>query len=369
MMRLAFVIVIALLLLNGCRLSYRLQGQGQTAILIPPVSPITLKGTPSVLLARVSKARSHAAILNGCDIENDLLGLRWLGSTAEIRLTSESYFPEPGDERTEEVAPRVYLDSVQSVEAFRAALEDRVVRGCLRSDEAQALTRAIVERMPLPSMVGRFIRFGEGATGSVDLTPDFRLKVVGPVRSTDTTRDIVGYQIAWYQLTPAPKDARVKISLSSVSTGDKSTSGPIGFPASFQFFRLMFRIANSSTDHIATILGADDEATLDEAIHRFAMERDPSCETLSMPGVTCVMPAPEISINLEFPVSVNHRQVFVPLGGNLSNAMQSGKGAIAIPATLRIRRLFRGHLRTIKFEPTSQSLLRFVLMPGDEITW
>jgi len=374
---LAFLISVALVLLGGCRLSYHLQGHGPTAILIPPVSPVTLTGTPSVLLIRVSKARSLPAIPDGCDIDNDLLGLRWLGSTAEIRLKPESYFPEPGDQKPEEVAPRVYLDSVQSVEAFRAALEDRVVRGCLRSDEAQVLTRAIVERLPFPSIVGHFIRFGEGASGIVDLTAEFRLKAVGPVRSADSTKEVVGYQIAYYRVARATTDARVKISLSSVSTGEtraaqgdeSASAGPLVFPASFMFFRLLFRTANSPTDHLATIVGADSEAALNKATSQFETEQDPSCAILAMPGVTCVTPAPEVSINLEFSVSVNRNQMFVPLGGTLSDAMQSGKGAIDVPTTLRIRRLFRGRLRTIKFESASQGMLRFMLMPGDEITW
>jgi hypothetical protein len=135
------------------------------------------------------------------------------------------------------------------------------------------------------------------------------------------------------------------------------------------FFRLLFRTANSPTDHLATILSADDEAALNNATSRFEIERDPSCAVLATPGVSCLTPAPEVSINLEFPVSVNRSQVFVSLGGTLSDAMQSQKGATGIPATLRIRRRFRGRLRTIKFNPASHAMLRFMLMPGDEITW
>ncbi|HEY4085898.1 MAG TPA: hypothetical protein VGM43_08170, partial [Bryobacteraceae bacterium] len=113
----------------------------------------------------MSNARSHPAVLVGCDIENDLLGLEWRGNTAEICLQSESYFPAPGDERPEETAPRVYLDSVQRIEAFRDALKARVVKGCLRSNEAQALTRTIVERLPFPPLIGHFIRFGSEVDG------------------------------------------------------------------------------------------------------------------------------------------------------------------------------------------------------------
>jgi hypothetical protein len=374
---LACLLGIATVLLDGCSLSYHLHGQGQMATLIPPVRPTVLTGTPSVFLIRVSNARSHPAILDGCEINNDLLELQWFGNTAEIQLKLDSYFPATGDERPEEVAPRVYLDSLQRVEAFRDALEGRVVRGCLRSDEAQGLTRTIAEKLPLPPVVANFIRFGGGATGLVDLTADFRLKVVSPIRSAGNPKEVVDYQIAYYRLTSAPKDARIKISLTSVSTGqpkeaqggESASAAPLVFPASFMFFRLLFRTANSSTDHLATMLSADDEATLNEATRRFEMELDPSCEVLSMPDVTCVTPAPEVSVNLEFPVLVNSKQVFVPLGGTLSNAIQSRKRASEITATLRIRRLFHGHLRGVKFDPASQDILRFVLMPGDEITW
>ena len=340
-----------LILLNGCRLGYRLEGQGTAAVLIPPVS----RATPTI---RVSNARSHPAAVNSCDIENDLLGLEWRGNTAEIRLQSESYFPAPGDERQEETAPRVYLDSVQRIEAFRDALKARVVRGCLRSSEAQDLTRAIVERLPLPPLIGQFIRFGSEVDVFVDLTPEFRLKVAGPVR--DAAKEVVGYQIAWYRLEPSPKDARVRIS---------SVVAPavLGFPSSFLYYRLLFRSASSPGDHLATILSPADQAALNKATSRFKIERDLSCATLDMHGVTCVTPPPDVSINPEFPVSVNHKQVFIPLNGTLSDAMQTRENGI--PATLRIRRLFRGHLRRVKIDTVSQNILRFPLMPGDEIKW
>jgi hypothetical protein len=262
------------------------------------------------------------------------------------------------------------------VEAFRSALEDRVATGCLRSDEAQGLTRTIVERLPLPPLLGHFIRFGGAATGLVDLTADFRLKVVGPVRSASDPKEVIDYQIAWYRLAPAPQDARIKISLASISTGqhkeareaESASAGPLVFPASFRFFRLVYRVANSPTDHLATMLSADDLATLNEATRRFQMERDPSCKTLTMPGVNCVKPAPDVSVSLEFPVSVNRKQVFVSLGGTLAHAMQSRKLASEVTATMRIRRLFHGRLRTVKFDRNSQDILWFVLMPGDEIT-
>ncbi|HEY4089827.1 MAG TPA: hypothetical protein VGM43_28080, partial [Bryobacteraceae bacterium] len=233
------------------------------------------------------------------------------------------------------------------------------VKGCLRSNEAQALTRTIVERLPFPPLIGHFIRFGSEVDGIVDLTADFRLKVVSPVR--DAANEVVDYQIAWYRLEPSPNDARVRISPPSTP--------PLAFARSFQYFRLLFRSASSPTNHLATILSSNDQAALDHAISRFKIESDLSCAVLATPNVTCLTPPPDVSINVEFPVSVNHKQVFVPLNGTLFDALQPRTRGEGIPATLRIRRLFRGHLRRVKIDPTSQNVLRFLLMPGDEINW
>lgn len=366
--RLACLIGITIVLL-GCGKSYRLRGQGSTAILMPPVLPATLTGSSQAYRIAVSKARSRPANLDGCDVHNELVELRWRGNTAEIRVKPDSYFPAPGDERPEEIAPRVYLDSVQSLEAFRRDLQDRVVSGCLESRESQRLTRTISERFPLPPMISSFIRFGGGFGGFVDLTPDFRLKVVTPVHSPDNRQDVIGYRTAWYRITSAPTGARVRVSFDSATPAPAAPTQLLEFPASFRFYRLVFRTAVSSSNHLAAILSAADEAALDEATRRFEAERDPSCEALSLSRATCMAPAGVVAVNLEFPVWVNGRQVFVPLGGTLSNALDTGKRTSEIPVTLRMRRSFRGRLRAVKFDLATQNMRGFVLMPGDRITW
>ena len=331
----ACLIGMTTLLLDSCGLNYHLQGQGRAAILLPPIVPASSKDVPPVSRIRITNARSRSSTLDGCDIHNDLLELRWLGNTAEIELRPESYFPAPGDERPEEVAPRMYLDSVHTLEAFRDALQDGVIRNCLRSYDAQAITRAIAERFPLPPLIATLIRFGIAAAGYYDLTADFRPTVLSPVYDSDSSREVVDYQIAYYHLTPGPKDGRIQISLSSVVTGrskegarDESvTTQTLAFPASFRFFRLVLRTGSSSANHVATILSSDDEANLRQATRWFVMTRDPSCKLISIPNLTCVDPPPDVAVNLEFPVSVNGKQVFVPLVGPSSLHSCQGNAA------------------------------------------
>src|SRR6185312_15818305 len=144
---------------------------------------------------------------------------------------------------------------------------------------------------------------------------------------------------------------------------------PLAFPSSFLYFRLLFRSASSATNHLATILSSNDQTALDKVTRRFKTEPDPSCPVLATADVTCITPASDVSINLEFPVWVELKQVFIPLNGTLLDAMQPRTRAEGIPAALRIRRLFRGRLRRVKIDTANQNILRFLLMPGDEITW
>jgi hypothetical protein len=311
-----------IVLLDGCGKGYRLRGRGSAAILIPPVAPAALTGFPPGYRIAVSNARSRPANRDSCDIHNELLALQWFGNRAEIRIKPDSYFPAPGDQKPEEVAPRVYLDTLQNIQAFRRDLQDRVVNGYLRSDESQRVTRRIAESFPLAPGISNLIRFGGGGAGFIDLTPDLRLKVVTPVRGSDTAKEITGYEIAYYRITSAPTDARVKISFDSASTSESkeapanqpASAQPLAFPASFRFYRLVFRRAISSSDHLATILSAEDEAALNEVTRQYQMKRDPSCEALSISRATCMTPAATVAVNLGFTVSVNDKQVFVPLG-------------------------------------------------------
>jgi hypothetical protein len=375
--KLSCLIGMTLVLIDGCGKGYRLRERGSTAILIPPIRPAALTGSAPGYRTAVSKARSSPANLNGCDIQNELLELQWFGNTAEIRIKSDMYFAAPGDQRPQEGAPRMYLDSVQNIAAFRRDLKDRVVNGCLRSDEFQRIVRTIAERFPLPPEVSNLIRFGGGSSGFLDLTPDLRLKVVMPVHRSDNRKEIVSYQIVYYRITSASTDARVKISFDSASTSesneapaDQLASAQLpAFPLSFRFYRLVFRTALSSADHLAVILSADDEAALNEATKQFEMKRDPSCETLSISRATCMTFAAAAAVNLGFSVSVNGKQVFVPLRGTLSDALHSGQQFGEIPATLRIRRLFQRRLRTVKFDGGDQDMRGFLLAPGDTITW
>src|SRR5580658_885459 len=101
MLKAALCILAATLL--ACRhvpLSYQLQGQGRSLILVPPVRSTSVK---------VPHARGQSRTQVGCDIEGELLNLRWHGNTALIQLKSVDFLDASGGER-------LYTDSLKAIE-------------------------------------------------------------------------------------------------------------------------------------------------------------------------------------------------------------------------------------------------------------
>jgi hypothetical protein len=108
---------------------------------------------------------------------------------------------------------------------------------------------------------------------------------------------------------------------------------------------------------------------LNEATKARQAEPETFCPTLSVSGVTCLIFPANFGVSPELRVRVKGRETFVRVGGMVHDALESlGPGAEA-PTTLQVRRFFRGQLMPVRFDSSSEDILRLELMPGDEITW
>jgi hypothetical protein len=379
--------VAAIALLSGCRpapLAYQLVRQGSNLLLIPPTQTASVNvNAPSFNLV-IKNARQIAPSTSKCDIESDLISLHWEGKTANVKLKSESYIvgSEPGDTALQR-SQRMFLDPLLNIKKFRFDLANLETNGCLRPGESQRLNIALSEKLPLPTEAGYRFRFGGfDLTGIFDLAPDFRLHVTGPVYApgaADSKKQVMGFEHAYYILTPAQKNGRAQISLASVTETDigkapftKSTpQNTLTFPESPGYFRYVFRDASviGANISIATLLSAQETSTLEEATRQFMSGPAYLCDTVTTRGANCMMFPPGVGVGIELGVHVNGRQVFVGLGGWLDDTVKGSKPLTEIEKTLQVRRLYQGHLIPIKFDPTSQSIFALVLMPGDEITW
>src|SRR5581483_11609871 len=254
--------------LAGCRhapLAYTVVHSGPRPLVDPP--------KPAKPELRVANARRSTRL--NCDVHSSFADVSWKGRTASIRLHADDFFPrdepKPGVPPGIRVTERMYTDSLDSIQKFRAELFARADQGCLTGPERADILRAITENSPLPTLIAYVLRFGTlGQEGFVELTDDFRLKVVGPAGS--------GYQIAYYSIARAPHDDRVRLTISSVTRSDQSpASPPFAAPESFGYARVLFWTTRSSADHFATILAAAGRPHLDDATKTFLAAPDGSC--------------------------------------------------------------------------------------------
>jgi hypothetical protein len=382
-------------LLAGCRhapVSYQLVRQDSTAILIPPTQ-VASGASSSQHDISIKRSRAKELSRTGCDIEDSLLALHWSGNTTDVRLKLETYYPGPADQATLKGVPQpgMYLSSLEDLDAARRDLLNLEAKGCLTSIEDQHLLHAIVERLPLPPDVAYLLRYGSyGISGGIDLNSDFRLQVISPVYSDSADppagsiataapeKHVIGYEYAYYDLNSSERDGRVKISLASVTENDQgskipipksTTQNPSPFPDSSGFFRLLFRRAASSSDHVVTIIGAPDQATLDQATKQRESGPVESCQGVSGAGVTCVTFSSHFGVNPQMRVLVNGKENFVGISGTVRDALNLNRPDATAPKNLIVRRLFEGRLIPVKYDPASNDILRLVLMPGDEISW
>jgi hypothetical protein len=70
----------------------------------------------------------------------------------------------------------------------------------------------------------------------------------------------------------------------------------------------------------------------------------------------------------ELRIRVNHKDLFVPIGGMVQEALNLPNEADP-PPTLRVLRPFHGRLIPINFDKPSRDILNLVLLPGDQITF
>ena len=336
----------------GCRHvppGYTLVPSGPRFVVQPP------KPAPEI---RIDHARRAARA--GCDIQTTFADVHWKGRTADVLVHAQELYAQGEAVLSPMIRQRdaMYTDTLQSIHDFRSALFARVADGCLSGPERAALLKTITERAALQNMAGYILRFGTLAQeGFVELTEDFRLKVVSPAGR--------GYQIAYYSIARAPSDDRVRLMLASITRSDETRAAEPPFPApeNFQYIRVLFWTAHSSADHYATVLTAGDRKSLADATGTFLAAPDGSCRIALPRGVTCIPVPPDSAVNAEMRVTVNGVDTYVGIGGTVAEAIHQRTA----PRSLEVRRMYRGRPAPVQFDPKRGDILQLVLLPGDAV--
>ena len=388
----ATILGVAAIFLAGCSPAvhgYMLSHQSSTEILVPPGVTLPAKGTLEV---RLLKARKRPFPAGGCDIDRTPIGIQWRGNTAYLRAKPDSDLLGFGKNRVNEppvaLDPRgsihgqpIALDPVQYINGLRADLRALEENGCLHRGEGQALAASIAEKLPFQPFLAYVLRFGAFDLNQfIDLTPDFRLRVVYPVYADEDhsqTKEIKGVQTVYYEIVPDKVNGQVRITQAGADSSQNGSS-PQGsarqvaspLPHSFAYFRLFLKKSQSSKDPVtvAIILSSTDRKNLDDATQELNAEAEPSCQGVTSPNATCIMFPMLTGVNAEIRVKVNGQEVFARLGAQVGEVVREAGSDDTAPL-VQVRRLFDKRLVPVKVDRDNRDILGLILMPGDVITY
>lgn len=364
--------------------SYRLSHQGNTALLIPPHVNAPLSETLSV---KISNARRSPFSTAGCDIAREPISLQWRGRTAYLQVKSDSELlgfaqsvkdqPVPLDPRASIAGPPLALDPLRYINALRGDLFALEANGCLHGGESQALAAQAAEKLPFPPFISYLLRFGVFDLNLfLDLTPDFRLRVVYPLYQPDSqshAQEIRGVTTVYYKITSNRYDSRVRISETPDETsprnGESAKNIPSPFPSSFGYSRFFLRKNTSAKGSVtvAIVLTSPDRRRLEDATKELDSGAEPSCQSITPSNASCVMFPPLTGVNAEIRVKVNGMNAFPELGAQVDQLIHEiGEDH---PHSVQVKRLFDKRLAPIKVDSGEKDILGLILMPGDVITY
>jgi hypothetical protein len=368
------------MLLAGCGSavrSYRLSHQDGTEVLLPPGMMVAANQTLDV---RLPKARKAPFQQKDCGINRGPIAIRWRGRTAYVRVKSGSDLLGFGQGNVN--GQQIVLDPLQYVDEFRKDLIALESNGCLHMGEGQTLAASIAEKLPFPPFIAYLLRFGAFDLDQfIDLTPDFRLRVVYPIYSaanSPDSKEITGVETAYYEIISDQKDGRVRV---SPTVGkDSSPNGSQApksakqiapqFPNSFAYFRLVLKKGTSLKDPVtlAIVLSSGDRKHLEDATQELNNATEPSCRAISSTHANCIVFPPLTGVSAEIRVKLNGKEAYARLGAQVNELIRD-VGTDDIPRSVQVRRMFSKGLVPITTDSGDRDILALILMPGDVVSY
>lgn len=390
------ILVVFIILFLGCQhaaIAYRLRRDGLDPILLPPMAGDQPSESVSIAIKHAretnsttisstgSTTGSTAGLTTGeCDIAGELISLHWQKSTADISFHSQEFLAG-ANQSANQAGRGFYVDPLLAIEKFRLDLTERQSKGCLSPLESERLRRAIVENLPLPPVIGYFLQLGSfEVSGYIDFTPDFRIQVSHPIYppgAEPSVANMLGYETANYIFLREGRENRMRLRLASASevpingeSFEKQTlRNELPFSKAPGYFRLLF-MAEEGSDHItrAVLLSGPDENKLVQAVPRRGMSPNEFCATVSLANMSCTVFPKNFGVSPELRIVVNGKEVFLGVGGTVQEALhlENSEGP---PASLKILRPFHGRLIPIRFDRSSEDILKLVLLPGDQLSF
>lgn len=276
-------------------------------------------------------------------------------------------------------------------------------QGCIAPGDGGKLAQDVLEALPLELNASfRLLYPNDRVTGELDVLPRSRFHVLSPVVrepgapnfagppsvtgddrhlnvTVQSTGNLIGYEMAWYEAQPRPDKLGVTIlplsaethcagpaSACTESHGTQPAVNYFRFPAEARFYRLFYEA--DTTDYAALVVAAETPAEL--ARRTTVLETGPAaCSRL--PADWCVTIPKDVAVNLLLPVTVNGKEALVTWGATVATSIRAGgepQPSVILPR-LFVQKPYRGRAVAVKFDQASQAILDMILTGGETISW
>jgi hypothetical protein len=259
-------------------------------------------------------------------------------------------------------------------------------KGCITAEAYWAMTNSLAESMPALVIYALFFRYSFGTEGYVKLKPGMRLFIErsifrNPSESTDKVSNYWGERKVYYEIAGEQgKGIALRRSGEWRSKGLPRRAGAefpdtelarqfVGMRALRLFVLTLFVPPNLHRNSL--LIGVRDPEEMVRATEEIKKNAEIPCKVLGSQGIACASFEGVVTASVEMNVAVNGHAQHFPIGSTVETAMAgvSKESYSKALATLRIRRLFRGTYRDVKFDAGNPEVPKLPLFARDRISW
>jgi hypothetical protein len=344
--------------------TYRLEKIGKEMVVIPPPYSKLAPGKTVRFELQAGK-RARAEQHNGCSVASGPFKLSatvqgWNATLPSLRTWSR------------ETESGVFRRHFESFVRLISALADK---GCISVPEALKMETGLREAVPVDVRDTMLYRYGYSAgEGVIDLEPGMRLTIQRA--EYNRSDEFQGTETVYYRIR-RDSEARLQIHvLKSEHCGQaRMLPGDLDLADRVRgdfHARLFFsgNLVPRNLSYSALVVGTRSLQEMEAIASELRAHPQNGCPAQSTNDSACKPYLGMVTVVAELGVKVNGKEVFVPPGDNVQNALEKAGRASCVRdlRALRVERGFLGHPVNVVFDPTTDAVLRMDLVAGDRIS-
>jgi len=364
--------------------NYVLETTSGFSLLVPSVSPKTVDGDFQTSLVKLTdeKRSIRSTLPRQCSIKGSTFSF----GPDDPTLPNQWLVKSPSVQGWSKHGGEINLGADWS--QFTHDLHSLDDLGCFpRGESLAAVTRAIVERMPLPASESLLFFYSFGGGGFANLATGMQVKVERPLFENNGRDKAAGsYRgslVAQYEVVPT---SQTGVALRLSKTENRRSGRKLGAEASAVFglsarfatrpmLRLFLQSLNDNNSLRSPILiGGSNVADLDTATYQIERNSSGGCPVGLPTAIDCISFGEKTAVSLLASVWINGRLLYRPLGTTVGYMIEtlskSGSEQARALETISVRRpLTTGGYAAVNFPKTLASANQVILLNGDRLSW